>query len=57
MSEHYFTAQPASEADLRERTVTLAGRELPVTVASGIFSPEAIDRGTAVLLREAPEPR
>ena len=56
MSEHYFTAQPASEADLRERTVTLAGRELPVTVASGIFSPEAIDRGTAVLLREAPEP-
>ena len=54
--EHYFTAQPAGEADLRTRIVHLAGEDVEVVVASGIFSPDGIDRGTAVLLAQVPAP-
>ena len=54
--EHYFTAQPASDADLREAHVMLGGREVEEVVASGIFSPGGIDRGTAVLLAHVPPP-
>ncbi|MFN8097055.1 MAG: methyltransferase [Dermatophilaceae bacterium] len=55
-AEHYFSAAPAVTAQLRERRVILAGAERVVTVASGIFSPEGVDRGTAVLLAEVPAP-
>jgi 16S rRNA (guanine1207-N2)-methyltransferase len=55
-SDHYFTAQPASSAEQRDLRVTLAGREVTVRVASGIFSPGGLDRGTAVLLAEVPDP-
>ena len=34
----------------------LAGREVEVEVAPGIFSPGGLDKGTAVLLDEAPAP-
>ncbi len=34
----------------------LAGRDVEVEVAPGIFSPGGLDKGTAVLLDEAPEP-
>ena len=54
--EHYFTAQPAGEADLRTRIVHLAGEDVEVVVASGIFSPDGSDRGTAVLLSQIPAP-
>ncbi|HRW02146.1 MAG: methyltransferase [Tetrasphaera sp.] len=54
--EHYFTAQPASPAQLRERSVALAGKSINVVVASGVFSPDGVDRGTAVLLNEVPDP-
>jgi 16S rRNA G1207 methylase RsmC len=54
--DHYFTGKPASADERRLRTVTLAGREVEVEVAPGIFSPGGIDKGTAVLLREAPAP-
>lgn len=37
-------------------TVTLAGREVQVRTAPGIFSPGRIDPGTQVLLRSVPEP-
>ncbi|MGB7820299.1 MAG: methyltransferase [Ornithinibacter sp.] len=54
--DHYFSAAPAS-ADARRRVhVRLAGRPVEVEVASGIFSPGGIDKGTAVLLEEAPAP-
>ncbi len=55
-SDHYFTAEPASQSVLRRRDVTLAGCEVTVWTAGGIFSPEHIDRGTAVLLKHLPEP-
>lgn len=54
--DHYFTAQPASAAERRTITVRLAGREVEVEVASGVFSPGRLDLGTQVLLRTAPEP-
>ena len=55
-TDHYFTAQPASDDERRTRTVHLAGRELEVEVAPGVFSPGGVDKGTAVLLGEVPPP-
>ena len=53
-SDHYFTAAPASPENLRSIRVTLAGRELDVTTAGGVFSPDRLDAGTAVLLANMP---
>jgi 16S rRNA (guanine1207-N2)-methyltransferase len=55
-SDHYFTADPASDGELRERTLSLADREVEVLTAGGIFSPDGLDKGTAVLLRSVPAP-
>ena len=55
-SDHYFTAQPASDDERRTRTVQLAGRELEVEVAPGVFSPGGVDKGTVVLLNGVPTP-
>ncbi len=54
--DHYFTARPASASEQRPLRVRLAGRDVTVHVASGVFSPERLDKGTAVLLAEVPEP-
>ena len=56
MSDHYFTAEPASPAERREITVTLAGRRVRVETASGVFSGDRLDPGTAVLLEHAEPP-
>lgn len=56
MPDHYFTAEPASAADLRPLEVSLAGRPLSVHTARGVFSPDRVDHGTAVLLRHVPPP-
>jgi 16S rRNA (guanine1207-N2)-methyltransferase len=55
-TDHYFTAEPASSAERRQLRVFLAGRELIVETAPGVFCPDRVDIGTAVLLREASEP-
>ena len=54
--EHYFTAQPATSAERRTVAVDLAGQHLTVVTAGGVFSPDHVDTGTQVLLREAPPP-
>jgi 16S rRNA (guanine1207-N2)-methyltransferase len=54
--DHYFTAAPASADERRRLRVRLAGREVEAEVAPGIFSPGGLDKGTAVLLDEAPAP-
>jgi 16S rRNA G1207 methylase RsmC len=54
--DHYFTAAPASADERRRVRVRLAGQDLEVEVAPGIFSPGGLDKGTAVLLDEAPAP-
>ena len=56
MSEHYFTADPVSAGDLRALNVRLAGRELRLVTSGGVFSPDRVDLGTQVLLRDAPDP-
>lgn len=55
-SDHYFSSTPASAEKLRRIRVTLAGRSVEVTTAGGVFSPEHIDSGTAVLLSNTPPP-
>ena len=57
MSEqHYFSSSPEAEFKPRTVQVELAGRQVSVTTANGIFSPSGIDKGTAVLLAQVPEP-
>ncbi|MDY0909253.1 class I SAM-dependent methyltransferase [Microbacterium sp. CFBP9034] len=55
-SDHYFSASPASAENLRRIRVTLAGRDLEVTTAGGVFSPDHVDSGTGVLLANTPPP-
>ncbi|WP_084127112.1 class I SAM-dependent methyltransferase [Demequina sp. NBRC 110054] len=54
--DHYFSAQPASPDERRTISVTLAGKDLTLETAPGVFSPDHVDRGTQVLLRTAPNP-
>jgi len=52
---HYFRT-PKVSSDRQDVEITLAGRELTVTTAGGVFSGNRIDLGTRVLLREVPPP-
>lgn len=53
-NDHYFSAAPSSEENLRRIRVTLDGRDYEVTTAGGVFSPAHVDAGTAVLLANTP---
>jgi 16S rRNA G1207 methylase RsmC len=53
--DHYFTARPASSDERRTLTVRLAGRDVDVETAGGVFSPGRVDLGTQVLLRTVPD--
>lgn len=53
--EHYFSASPAGDFTPSEISVRLAGRELVLETAGGIFSPEHVDAGTEALLRIVPD--
>lgn len=55
-SDHYFSANPASAENLRRIRVTLAGRDVEVMTAGGVFSPDHVDSGTSVLLANTPPP-
>lgn len=54
--DHYFSTRPASAPERRTVPVRLAGRDLEVVTAAGVFSPGRVDLGTQVLLRSAPPP-
>ena len=54
--EHYFSSKPADDDALRTVTVRLAGRELELLTAGGVFSPAHVDLGTRVLLDHVPDP-
>ncbi|TGO05884.1 class I SAM-dependent methyltransferase [Serinibacter arcticus] len=54
--EHYFTASPASPAQLRTIDVRLAGREVRITTAPGVFSGDHLDHATRLLLDVVPPP-
>ncbi|MER7071097.1 methyltransferase [Terrabacter sp. NPDC000476] len=55
-TDHYFTAEPASPEERRTVEVTLDGRTLELQTAKGVYSPDRLDPGTAVLLGSAPDP-
>jgi 16S rRNA (guanine1207-N2)-methyltransferase len=55
-ADHYFSPSPGSGAGTRTIRVRLAGRELEVITAGGVFSPEHLDEGTRVLLDAVPAP-
>ena len=56
-TDHYFTDSPAaSDAERRQLHTELAGREVTVETAGGIFSPGGLDKATAILLDEVPDP-
>ncbi|WP_374969775.1 class I SAM-dependent methyltransferase [Terrabacter sp. BE26] len=55
-TDHYFTAEPATPEERRAIEVTLDGRRLTLTTARGVYSPDRLDPGTAVLLAGAPDP-
>jgi 16S rRNA (guanine1207-N2)-methyltransferase len=55
-AEHYFSAQPSSDPEIRPLGVVLAGRELDLVTAGGVFSPGGLDVGTGVLLASVPPP-
>jgi 16S rRNA (guanine1207-N2)-methyltransferase len=56
MSEHYFTATPRGPERRRLITADLWGKQVSLITAAGVFSPDDLDRGTAILLRESPVP-
>ncbi len=55
-SDHYFSAKPSSAENLRRIRVQLAGRDVEVFTAGGVFSPDHVDGGTGVLLANTPSP-
>jgi 16S rRNA G1207 methylase RsmC len=54
--DHYFSVSPESDPQLRPLHVRLAGRDLTLQTASGVFSPDHVDVGTGVLLANTPVP-
>lgn len=55
-TDHYFTADPSTPEERRTIEVSLDGRRLRLTTARGVYSPDRLDPGTAVLLAGAPDP-
>jgi|SRR5687768_9753937 16S rRNA (guanine1207-N2)-methyltransferase len=55
-SAHYFSASPAGPFTRKPLTVELGGQTRTLQTSGGIFSPDGIDKGTAVLLAEVPPP-
>src|SRR6478672_2703943 len=53
MAEHYFTAHPSSAEDRRPVSARVWGHDLSLESATGVFSAGRLDRGTAVLFRDA----
>ncbi|HEU5222849.1 MAG TPA: methyltransferase [Candidatus Lumbricidophila sp.] len=54
--EHYFASKAVDDSALRRVNVRISGRDVELFTAGGVFSPEHIDAGTAVLLYDAPKP-
>jgi 16S rRNA (guanine1207-N2)-methyltransferase len=55
-TDHYFSAEPGKPEVRKQLTVELDGQVRNLTTSNGIFSPDGIDKGTAVLLAEVPAP-
>ncbi|WP_047689782.1 class I SAM-dependent methyltransferase [Kocuria sp. ZOR0020] len=55
MTVHYFLT-PETPEQRTQMQVELRGRTVSVVTSAGVFSPKALDKGTAVLLESAPDP-
>ena len=55
-SDHYFSPSPHSEATMRPVQMVLGGKELILSVPSGTFSADGLDKGTRILLDSVPPP-
>jgi 16S rRNA G1207 methylase RsmC len=53
-SAHYFSASPAGPFTRKPLTVELAGATRTLQTSAGIFSPDGVEKGAAVLADEAP---
>ena len=53
---HYFSSERPARSRERDVQVRLRGRPVTVGTASGVFSGGRLDPGTAVLLKEVPDP-
>lgn len=55
-SAHYFSTSPAGPFTRKPLNVELLGQQRALHTSAGIFSPDGIDKGTAVLLADVPAP-
>lgn len=55
-NEQYFSAQPSTEDERKNITVSLRGTDYEVTVSRSVFSTHRLDLGTKVLLDRIPSP-
>ncbi|MGA7206859.1 MAG: methyltransferase [Specibacter sp.] len=55
-ADHYFSSQPSTPLKRRPLQVVLAGEPRTLQTGGGIFSPDGVDKGTAILLADAPAP-
>lgn len=53
---HYFSAQPSSASAPRQVRLHLPDLDVELETDRGVFSHDAVDRGTEVLLRHGPAP-
>nr|WP_245990086.1 methyltransferase [Agrococcus jenensis] len=56
MPDHYFSPDPAAPSSIRTIRVPIAGEEREMVTATGVFSGDRLDVGTAVLLDAVPAP-
>ena len=54
--DHYFSPDPAAPSSTRTIRVPIAGEEREMLTATGVFSGDRLDVGTAVLLDAVPAP-
>jgi len=54
--DHYFSAEPVALESVRTIRVPIAGTEREMVTATGVFSGDRLDVGTAVLLDAVPAP-
>lgn len=55
MSEHYFSAKTQTPAIEHTLQISILDTDFQVTTMPGVFSHDGIDKGTAILLRKAPQ--
>ena len=53
MTEHYFTEKPTSRLIIKQIKEILRDNEIELYTASGLFSPDQVDKGTKLLIEKS----